>query len=170
MDDSVREPEQQPAGRTGPAHSIRPRTRPARVAAIAGGVAAVAAIGLGTAALISAPPPTPSAQQTLREITVGSAAAEFPLSAADILALLDRSPDFGGALGEPQRLASCLRGLDYPPDTRVLGAQPLTVGGRPAVLLLLPGDSVNAVQALAVAPNCTSVDTGLVADTVVRRP
>lgn len=160
----------EPAEPAGPAHSIRPRLRPARIALFSGAAAALVAIGVGTAALINAPTPTPSAHQTLKEITV--TAATIPLSDPDILALLDRAPDYGptGTLGTPQGLASCLRGLDYPPDTRVLGARPVQIDGRPSVLLLLPGDSVNTVMALAVAPNCNSVDTGLVADTSVRRP
>ena len=98
-----------------------------------------------------------------------TAAATIPLSDQQILALLDREPDFG-ALTDPHRRASCLTGLGYPADARVLGARPVDIGGRPAVLLLLPGDTPGAVSALAVAPTCSSVDTGLSADRIVHRP
>ncbi|HET9876822.1 MAG TPA: hypothetical protein VFQ37_13820 [Mycobacterium sp.] len=154
----------------GPAHSVRPFTRSSRIAAAAGIVAALAAIGLGTAALLRAPQPGPSAVRTLQPITVASPpAAVLPVSGPDIFALLDRSPDFG-PLGDPQRRASCLAGLGYPASTRVLGARPIDVHGRSGLLLVLPGEQAGTVVALAVAPNCSSADTGLFADTVVRRP
>jgi hypothetical protein len=38
------------------------------------------------------------------------------------------------------------------------------------VLLVLPGDTPRELVALAVAPNCSSADTGLIADTMVDRP
>ncbi|MGH3560298.1 MAG: hypothetical protein ACRDTN_00390 [Mycobacterium sp.] len=156
-----------------PAHSIRPFTHPGRMAAAGAGiVAALVAIGLGTASLISAPHPTPSASHTLRPITVTGEneppTAVLPLSGPDILALLDRSPDFG-SLSDPQRRASCLTGLGYPASTRVLGARPIEVNGRSGVLLVLPGEQADTVVALAVPPSCSSADTGLLGDTVVRR-
>jgi hypothetical protein len=86
-----------------------------------------------------------------------------------ILGLLDRAPDYG-ALRDAARRESCLQGLGYPASTRVLGAQPIEVNGLPAVLLVLPGDTPDALVAVAVAPTCSSADTGLQADTVVRRP
>ncbi|MGC1155965.1 MAG: hypothetical protein WA925_28795, partial [Mycobacterium sp.] len=77
--------------------------------------------------------------------------------------------DFG-PLADPQRRASCLTGLGYPADARVLGARPVEIAGRPAVLLLLPGDAAGALTALAVAPTCSAVETGLSADRIVHRP
>src|SRR5699024_4662221 len=94
------------AGR--PAHSARPLPRPSRIAAGVGTVAALAAIGVGTAALFADPPPAEHGGATLQPITVAAPPpAPLPLSGADILALLDRNPDFG-ALHDPQRRASCL--------------------------------------------------------------
>jgi hypothetical protein len=52
----------------------------------------------------------------------------------------------------------------------VLGARPVDIAGHPAVLLLLPGDAPQALAALAVAPTCSSVNTGLSADRIVHRP
>lgn len=155
---------------TGPAHSVRPLPRPSRIAAGVGATAALAAIGLGTVALLRYPDTTRGGSPSLQPITVTSPpAVVLPLSGAEILALLDRSPDFG-ALEDPQRRASCLAGLGYPASTRVLGARPVEVGGRSGVLLVLPGDQAGTVAALAVAPNCSSADTGLFADTTVRKP
>ncbi|EUA29404.1 hypothetical protein I548_2591 [Mycobacterium intracellulare] len=60
---------------------------------------------------------------------------EVPLSADEILGLLDRAPDFGssgGTLSDPARRASCLTGLGYPAATQVLGARPVEVNARPA--------------------------------------
>jgi hypothetical protein len=154
------------------AHGVRRGTIPrsARLAVAATGLVAVAiAVWLGTQALMTAPPSTPSRPTTINRITVSRPPATIPLSDQQILAVLADRPDFG-ALADPHRRASCLTGLGYPADARVLGARPVEIGGRPAVLLLLPADVPGAVSALAVAPTCSSVDTGLSADRIVRRP
>jgi hypothetical protein len=159
-----------PARRSGAVHALRPPSHPTRtVAAAAGVVAAVAAIGVGTAALVHSPPPTPSAPSTAQHITVSRPPATIPLSAPEILALLDSRPDYG-PLSDPGRRASCLTGLGYSGSTEVLGARPVEVSGRPAVLLVLPGDIPDRLTALAVAPNCSAADTGLLASTAVARP
>jgi hypothetical protein len=160
------------ADQPGAAHSVRPGRLPrsARIAVAGTGLAAVAvAVWLGTSALLKAPAPTPSEPTTIDHITVSRPPATIPLSDQEILAQLDRVPDFG-PLADPQRRASCLAGLGYPADARLLGARPVDIAGRPAVLLLLPGDTPGAVTALAVAPTCSSIDTGLLADRIVNRP
>ncbi|MGC2799733.1 MAG: hypothetical protein WA290_25010, partial [Mycobacterium sp.] len=113
--------------------------------------------------------PTASRPTTVEHITVSRPPMTIPLSDQQILALLEGQPNFG-PLTDPQRRASCLAGLGYPADARVLGARPVDIAGRPAVLLLLPGDTPGAVTALAVAPTCSAVDTGLSADRIVNRP
>jgi hypothetical protein len=161
---------------SGAAHSARPPLRHGRViAGIAGLCALVAAIGVGTSALLNAPTSTPGTPATAEHITVPEPAAgptaAIPLSQAQILELLNQSPDYGphGALEDPPRRASCLRGLGYPPTTSVLGARPIEVNSRPAVLLVLPGDTPNDVAVFAVALNCSAVDTGLMAGTHIPR-
>lgn len=152
------------------AHAARPRIRPARVIAVAAGLAAVAvAVVLGTAALIGAPASTPSSPATAQHITVSRPAATIPLSDPQILALLGREPDYG-PLADSQRRASCLSGLGYPASVPVLAAQPLDVSGQAAVLFVLPADKPGTMVALAVAPTCSSANTGLLADRLVRRP
>lgn len=152
------------------AHTVRPTGRAARVlAAVAGLSAAVAVAGLGTAALIGAPAPTPSGPTTVQHVTVSRTPVVIPLSDPQILALLDDTPDYG-PLGDPHRRASCLTGLGYPAAVRVLGAQPIEVAGRAGVLLVLPGDTPGALAAVAVAPTCSAADTGLLANRLVRRP
>jgi hypothetical protein len=156
----------------GAAHGVRRGALPrsARLAVAAAGLVAVAvAVWLGTRALITAPASTPSRPTTIDHITVSRPPATIPLSDQQILALLDDRPDFG-ALTDPHRRASCLAGLGYPADARVLGARPIDIAGRPAVLLLLPADAPGSISALAVAPTCSSVDTGLSADRIVHRP
>jgi hypothetical protein len=156
-------------------HAIRPGRlpRPARItvglAGLVGLAAAAVAAWLGTAALITAPAPTPSRPTTAEHITVSRPPGTIPLSDQQILALLDNQPDFG-PLADPQRRTSCLAGLGYPSNARVLGARPVQIAGRPAVLLLLPADTPGTVTALAVAPNCSAADTGLLADRIVNRP
>lgn len=153
----------------GPAHSARPRIRPARVAAALAGLgAALAGIGLGTAALLGAPTPTPSTEVTAEHITVSAPPVAIPLSRSEILELLHRNPDYG-PLGDPQRRASCLTGLGYPPSTRVLGARPVEIDARPGVLLVLPADTPGNLAVVAVGPGCSAADTGLLADTEVPR-
>lgn len=153
-----------------PAHSSRPLPRLNRIAAGAGSAAALIAIGVGTAALIRSPGEAPSGVRSLDAITVtAEPTAVLPLSELEILALLDRSPGYG-PLADPTRRAGCLAGLGYPASTHVLGAREIVINGHARVVLLLPGSSAGTIVALAVAPNCSSVDTGLVADTTVRRP
>jgi hypothetical protein len=154
------------------AHSARPHMRPARlIAGVAGACAVLAAIGLGTAALVNAPAPTPSAQKTAEHITVSTPPMVIPLSQAQLLGLLDRSPDYGppGGLNDPARRASCLTGLGYPASTRVLGARPIDINARPGVLLLLPGNTPDNLVVFAVALNCSAADTGLLASTQIPR-
>ena len=160
--------------RVGVAHSARPHIRPARVVAGVAGVGAVlAAVGVGTAALINAPEPAPSTPATAEHITVSTPPMVIPLSQAEILGLLNHSPDFGppgGPLSDPPRRASCLTGLGYPASTQVLGARPVDINARPGVLLVLPGYTPDNLAVFAVAPNCSAADTGLLANTQIPRP
>ncbi|HEX7321823.1 MAG TPA: hypothetical protein VF299_02640 [Mycobacterium sp.] len=149
----------------GPAHAGRPFVRPGRLAAGTGILAALTGIGLGAVALTRTPNHTQPGWPTLKPITVSTA---LPLSGVEILALLDRSPEFG-PLADPQRRGSCLRGLGYPASTRILGARTVELGDHPGVLLVLPGEQPDTVVALAVSPSCSSANTGLLGDTVVPR-
>src|ERR1700757_38839 len=152
------------------AHSARPQLRPGRVVAgVAGFCAVLAAIGIGTAALINAPTPMPSTAVTAEHITVSTPPMVVPLSHAEILGLLDRSPEYG-PLYDPSRRASCLSGLGYPASTQVLGARPIEINARPGVLLVLSGDPPDNLAFLAVALNCSAADTGLLASTQIPRP
>jgi hypothetical protein len=119
--------------------------------------------------LIATPAPTSSRPTTAQQITVSRPPLEIPLSDAQILALLDSRPDYG-PLSDPQHRASCLGRLGYPAAAQVLGAQPIEIAGRAAVLLVLPGDAPGNVTALAVAPTCSSLNTGLLANRAVNRP
>jgi hypothetical protein len=154
------------------AHSVNRGNlpRPARLAVAAVGLVAVAvAVWLGVTALLKPPTPMPSRPTTIEHITVSRPPQTIPLSDQQILALLDHEPDLG-PLADPQRRASCLAGLGYPANAQVLGARPIDIAGHPAVLLVLPGDAPGALSALAVAPTCSTVNTGLSADRIVHRP
>jgi len=157
------------------AHTVRPARLPrsARIpvglAGLVGLAAAAAAVWLGTAALIKAPAPTPSRPTTAEHITVSRPPMTIPLSDQQILALLDHQPDLG-PLADPQHRTSCLAGLGYPAAATVLGARPIEIAERPAILLVLAGDTPTTVRALAVATTCSSVNTGLLADRIVDRP
>jgi hypothetical protein len=161
-----------PSGSTagGAAHTARPHIRPARVAAgIAGLCAVIAAIAVGTAALVNTPEPAPSGPTTAEHITVSTPPPVIPLSEAQILGLLGQPPDFG-PLTDPARRASCLSGLGYSASTAVLGARPVEVNARPGVLFVVPGDTPDKLAVFAVALNCSAADTGLLASTEVSRP
>jgi hypothetical protein len=129
-----------------------------------GVVATLTAAGLGTVMLVrsggSGPATGSSAQQP--------PPAPVPMSAGEIVGLLTRPPDLG-PLGDARRRSSCLSGLGYPAPDVLLGARQVDINGAPAVVLVLPGDTPDNVAALAVRPNCSSADTGLIADTQIRR-
>ncbi|MCV7091369.1 hypothetical protein H7H80_17310, partial [Mycobacterium interjectum] len=131
--------------------------------------AVLAAIGGGHRELLNAPQPAPSTPATAEHITVSTPPMVIPLSQAEILGLLTKSPDYG-PLGDASLRASCLSGLGYPASTRVLGARPVDINARPGVLLVLPGDTPDDLAVFAVALNCSAADTGLLANTQVPRP
>lgn len=137
-------------------------------AAVVGIGAALIAAGVGTVMLLDTPDRAPTADPTAERITV-SRPAGLPLTDAQVLELLGMPADLG-PLADPQRRASCLSGLGYRTSTSVLGARPLVVGAVSGVLLLLPGDAPRALNAVVVGPNCSSVDTGMLAERVVIRP
>ena len=152
------------------AHAVsHPLPRPKLLALIVGLAAAVAGVVGGALMVTRDPAPTVSAGPTAESITVSRPAPAIPLSDSQILGLLSVRPDYG-PLTDPQRRASCLDGLGYPDATKVLGARPLDMFGRPAVLILLPGKTATTVLAIVVEPNCSRAHTGLLADTVVTRP
>ncbi len=160
------------AGSTSAAHAVRRGRfpRPTRLAFAAVGLTATAAAAwLGVTALITPPATMPSRPTTVEHITVSRPPPSIPLSDQQIVALLDRDPDFG-PLTDPRRRASCLAGLGYPANMHVLGARPVDITGHPAVLLVLPGDAPETLSVLAVAPTCSSANTGLSADRIVHRP
>ncbi len=143
--------------------------RPLRlVAGVLGCAAVLAAIGVGTAALLRSPSSDSRTEPTANHITVSTPVPVIPLSDPEIIALTHRPPDFG-ALGNPAQRASCLGGLGYPAATEILGAQPVEVNARPGVLLVMPGDTPDTVTAYAVALNCSAADTGLLATTTIPR-
>jgi hypothetical protein len=144
------------------------RQRAVRFGAAAGLLAALAATGVGTVMLLrpgASPPAGGTAAQHLPE----PPSVTVPLSDAEIVGLLTTPPDLG-ALDDARRRSSCLSGLGYPASDAVLGARRVDINGMPVVVLVLPGDTPDTVAALAVRPNCSSVDTGLLADTRIRRP
>lgn len=145
----------------------RARQPIARVGVVAGLGAALVAIGLGTAMVIRTPPAPTAASPLAQHITVS--APTIPLSGEQIAGLLRQRPDYG-ALADPWRRASCLSGLGYPTSAAILGARPVQMGDRPGVLLVLAGDGPADLVALVVLPNCSSADTGLIAQTQIGHP
>ncbi len=148
-----------------PAHASRRSA--ARFGAAVGTAAALTAAALGSVMLLRSdePPPAASAQH----LTAEPPPVTVPLSAAEIVGLLTQPPDLG-ALGDARRRSSCLSGLGYPASETVLGARQVVINGAPAVVLALRGDTPDTVAALAVHPNCSLADTGLLASTQIRRP
>ncbi len=156
-----------PESTQGAAHARRPGIRKGRLIAAGVGVAAVlTAVGVGTAALLNSTGPAKSTVTSASLITV---TPKMPISSRDLNALIARSPDFG-PLTDPKRRAACLSALGYPSSVQVLGAETLQVDGQPAIVLVLPGHQPDVIVGVTVAASCSSVATGLIADTTVRRP
>lgn len=154
----------------GPAHSVRHTPRWQLVSLVAGVGATAVGVVIGAMMLTREPAPTWSAGPTAERITVSrTAARDLPLSDPQIVGLLSESPDYG-PLADPQRRASCLSGLGYSAATTVLGARPVDMHGRPAVVMLLPADTPRTVLVVVVEPGCNSAHTGLLANTLVTRP
>jgi len=152
---------------TSPTHAARPRPHTIRlVAAVCGSAAALAAITVGISALLHSPGSMPSRTTSANMITVGP---RVPLSDPELIALVGRIPNFG-SLTDPKRRSACLRALGYSGTAQVLGATSVQIGSKTAVVLVLPGQKPDELAAFAVASSCSSVDTGLIADTTVRRP
>jgi hypothetical protein len=139
------------------------------VALVAGVGAAVVGSVLGGVMLTRDPVPTRPAGPTAESITVSRPPGDVPLSSPQIVGLLSRSPDYG-PLADTERRASCLSGLGYSAATAVLGAQPVDMHGRPAVLMVLPADTPRTVLVLVVETGCNAAHTGLLANTLVTRP
>ncbi|CDO08020.1 hypothetical protein C1S82_18155 [Mycolicibacterium cosmeticum] len=152
----------------GPAHAARP-LRWRRTALVCGVAAVLAGLGLGAVALSDTSAPPRSAGPTAQQITVAHRPAPMPLSRADILALLGRPADLG-ALAEPQRWAACLRGLRRDPAQPILGATPVTVAGRPAVVVVFPGTRPTDVQAVTLDTGCDAAHGATLAETTLPRP
>jgi hypothetical protein len=153
-----------------PSHSQRrPPLRRLHVIGLGVGVgAALAGVIVGAAVLGRDPTPTFPAGPTAEQLTVSRPAPTIPLPDPQIIGLLTRTADYG-PLTDPQRRDSCLAGLGYAARTPVLGARPINIYGRPAVLMLLPGETPEAVVAVAVEPGCSRAHTHLLAKTVVTR-
>jgi hypothetical protein len=145
------------------------RRRAVRFGAAAGVLAALTATGVGTVTLLRSGASPPAGGTAAQHLPAEPPSVTVPLSDAEIVGLLTTPPDLG-ALDDARRRSSCLSGLGYPASDAVLGARRVDINGMPAVVLVLPGDTPDTVAALAVRPNCSSVDTGLLADTRIRRP
>jgi hypothetical protein len=152
-----------------PAHRVgrQPLRRLQLFGLVVGVGAAIAAVVVGASMVARDPAPTYPAGPTAEQITVARPAATVPLPDPEIIALLAQPPDYG-ALADPEQRGACLDRLGHP-GAPVLGARPLDMAGRSAVLMLLPGDTPELVVALVVDPRCSGAHTGLLASTVVTR-
>ena len=145
------------------------RGRAVRLGAAAGCAAALVAATVGTVMLLRSGPSPAAPGTAAQHLPADPPLVTVPLSDAELVGLLTAPPDLG-ALDDARRRSSCLSGLGYPAADAVLGARRVDINGTPAVVLVLPGDTPDTVAALAVRPNCSSADTGLLADTRIRRP
>jgi len=155
--------------RAEPTHTVRrqPLRRLQLFAFVLGVGAAVAAVIVGASTLARDPAPTYPAGPTAHQITVARPATTIPLPKPQILGLLTRPPDYG-PLSDPRQRSSCLDRLGYG-GAAVLGARPLDMSGKPAVLMLLPGDTPQTVVAVVADSNCSGAHTPLLARTEVTR-
>ena len=153
----------------GPSHAMQHRRRKRRWPVTAAGLAAVTvAVAIAVPALRQPPGITPANTPTsIQHITVDP--IRIPLSAAELLGLRDRAPDFG-PLADDRRRSACLAALGYPGGSPIRGAAPITVAGHPAVLLLLDGEQPGSYVGIAVRPTCNAADSAALTETVVPGP
>ncbi|MDZ7883278.1 MAG: hypothetical protein U5N53_10370 [Mycobacterium sp.] len=140
-----------------------------RVTAGTGALTAALGLGIGLYAVshgddATAPGSARAPATSARHLTARS--DSMPLTDPQILALLQRPPDLG-PLFDPQ---ACLNSLNGLTETRVLGAAPVSLSARPAVLLVVPAQDPSAVIAVVVAPDCPAAGTGALARTELARP
>ncbi|MDZ4265044.1 MAG: hypothetical protein U1D00_04945 [Mycobacterium sp.] len=161
-----------PPGPSSGGHALpRPSLTRRQRAGLTLGIGAVAAAVVLGAVMVtrddgSALPSGPTADQITVEQTVDD--TDFPVSDTELQAALSEVADLG-PLADAQRRAACLAGPGHSPAPEVLGGRQLEVSGRPAVLLLIPGEPPGQVLALAVEPDCSAADTGLIAERVLPR-
>ncbi|MFB1293961.1 hypothetical protein ACAG24_000470 [Mycobacterium sp. pW049] len=146
---------------------VRPQLSHAQWVGLLVGACALSLAAVGGAHLLAddSPPAFP-AGPTASQITVSAPA--FPLSAEEVRAVLTARPDLG-PLTDPRRRAACLAGLGYIPDVDVLGGRRLDVSARPAVLLVLPGHTPGAVDAVVVDAECDADTAAPLARTSLHR-
>ncbi|WP_082963923.1 hypothetical protein [Mycobacterium sp. 852002-51961_SCH5331710] len=155
-----------------PTHAVeRPRLRPIHVFGLVIGLAAVVTGAvIGTSMLVRDPAPRFSQPGlTAERITVSRPPPTVPLTGPQLAGLLSAPAEYG-PLADPARRAACLEGLGRPANTPVLGARTVDMGGRPAVVLLLPAHAATEVVAVVVDTGCHAAHSGLLAETVVKRP
>ncbi|MGN7132236.1 hypothetical protein ACTHQY_03060 [Rhodococcoides corynebacterioides] len=110
-----------------------------------GAAAAAVALVIGVGALATWWPRGDPASTTV-------AAPGSVVTRTDVATLIGRRDD--GPLADPSTLAACLAANGVAADTRVLGSGPVTLDGREATLVVLPGTTPGALVALAVGPRC----------------
>lgn len=152
-------------------HAVdRPALSTSQRAGLAVGlVAVVAAVVLAVLSVDGEPAPKFPAGPTASQITV--VAADPPpvlLSDRELRDVVAAAPDLG-PLSDPARLASCLTGLGYPASVEVVGARPLQISGRPAILLALAGADPDQMRAVAVGTGCGAKDAAVLAETTFTR-
>ena len=155
----------------GATHAARPSLTPARAAATLAAIAALGiTVGLGVAVLLRKVGPTSSSPTSAKLITVTpSAVPSFPVHREELAALTHLLPDLGPLADSGRRIA-CLQALGYPPSIAVRGGRRVDIGGRPGVVLVLPGPHPADLVAVAVRPDCTAAAPGLVAETTITSP
>lgn len=61
-----------------------------------------------------------------------------------------------GPLSDKATLAGCLQANGLSPSAQIIGASPVTLDGKPGVLLLLPTTQAAVFTALVVGPDCSA--------------
>ncbi|MGE3661702.1 MAG: hypothetical protein AB7G09_10420 [Pseudonocardia sp.] len=73
-----------------------------------------------------------------------------------------------GRLGDPGRLAGCLRAAGIP-EAVPLGGRPVLLGDRPGILLVLPAGVLGRVRVVVVEPGCGPDGATVLAEATVGR-
>ena len=151
-------------------HTVsRPKLTRAQRAGLLLGIGAIAvAVVVGALTVNRDPGPRFPAVPNASQITVAGPQRAFPVPDQQLRAALAAPPDLG-PLADPQRRSSCLTGLGHSPTEEILGARPVEVFGRPAILLVFFGPTPEQIAAVVVEASCSQAHTGMLAETVVNR-
>ncbi|WP_406688348.1 hypothetical protein REH65_17530 [Saccharopolyspora sp. ID03-671] len=110
----------------------------------------------------TAQPPAPSHQHGNQGAPLALSGDQVHLDGQQFSQVMS-SDQYVSALADPQQLIGCLRANGVQGGTP-MGAREITLNGKPAQLLILPGGGLGKFRLLAVGPDCASGNPSTISD------